>query len=194
LRFILNALLVALILGTSLNSYANLPKENIESLQDALPVELTVPVSWRTCGDWNGFYYYASESIVLCEENLALPDGAARMLFLHELGHAYSIPRRLDTRRWNGNWEDEADEFAMIISLAQGRPNDLLVMARVWEKWAKENPPIDGDTHSPATQRAARLRAMYWGYTLQVGANFFYYKEALDYWKARFIESEYGLT
>ena len=192
MRFLLNALVLTLILGISLNSYASLPRERIESLQTYLPVELHVPVSWAHCGDWNGFYYPGSNRIVLCEENLALPEGAARLLFLHELGHAYSIPLELDTVRWEGNYEDEADEFAMVMSIVQGRPEDLLVMARVWEKWAKENPPEEGDEHSPASERAERLRRIYNGYRYAFGPDYFYYLEALTYWKGEFIR--HGLT
>jgi hypothetical protein len=192
---LINALLITLILGTSFSAYATLPQERIESLQTYLPVELNAEISWKKCGDWNGFYWFDSGAIELCEENLALPEGAARMIFLHALGHAYTIPKGsrpkdADFLRWNGNYEDAADEFAMIMTLVQGRPYDLIDMARVREKWAKENPPIVGDEHSPAIERARRLRAMYWGFVMQFGPGFETYKEALGYWKGRFLATE----
>lgn len=188
--FLLNAILITAILGTSLTSYASLPKEHIESLRDQLPVELNNEVSWKNCGGWNGFYYYGSGDIELCNENLEEAPGVARFLYLHELGHAFTVPRKIDSTRFGGNMEDMADEFAMILSIVQKRPEDLLAMASAWETYDKRNPYQEGDTHSPHLVRASRLRYMYWGYRMQFGPGFDYYRAALRFWKLRFLEAQ----
>lgn len=180
----LTYVMFVLLLGTSAHTQE---KADIESLETYLPVELNIPVVWVSCGSWNGGYYPGLKMIELCEENLALPDGAARVIFLHELGHAYTVPEG-DFKRWSGNYEDAADEFAMVATVLQGHPDDLLVMARVWDQYAKENPPTPGDPHSPASARAARLRHFYLGY-MGFGPYFPDYADTLDYWHARFVHT-----
>lgn len=193
MRGVFAALIVTLLIGTTFTTYAKHIEERIEVLQDYLPVEMHVPVTWETCGEWNGAYYPGAQRIVLCEENKYLPLGAQRMIFLHELGHAFTIPRDTPTYRWNGNYEDEADEFAAIMSIVQGHEEDLLVMAQVWENWAKENPPKPGDPHSPAIKRAKVLRDIYWGFQ-DFGLKHLTYLEALEFWKAQFLKENNGPT
>ena len=160
----------------------------VEEVQFGLPMELTNPVKWVNCGDWNGAYY-PDGHIELCNENLYEGLAVARMILLHELGHAYTFRYHTDFSRWEGNYEDAADEFAAVFSVVEGRPEDLVAKARLWEAWAKLYPAAAGDPHSPAQVRARNFRELYWGYMFpktKLGAKWL---GALTFWRQEMLRN-----
>lgn len=193
-RALVLALVVSILIGTTFNCIAGTQKRELEMLQYRMPVEVTADVTWIECGDWNGYYTWADDLIEMCEENLELlSPGASRFVFLHELGHAYAHEHNMDYDRWGGSVEDEADEFATVMTLAQGRPEDLLEAALMWEKFNRQTGgPILGDTHSPALLRAKRLRQAYWGYKALFSDYYFAFKESVEFWRIQFLKDLAG--
>ena len=135
LRSLLYALTVCILAGAGMEQVATTHHREIEQLEDRLPVPMTASIVWANCGDWNGLYYGSMDLIVLCNENdVLLSPGAQRVLALHELGHAYAAEYGLDLTRWGGKAEDQADEFAIVMTLTHGRPEDLLDSAQAWDR------------------------------------------------------------
>lgn len=185
------ALVACILLGTTMECQAGVSHRELEQLEDRIPNQVTAKILWADCGDWNGYYYPEADTIVLCNENDTLTPGAQRVLALHEMGHAYAFEHHMTFERWEDNYEDEADEFAIAMTLAQGRPEDLVDMARTWEAFdRKTNGPIPGDTHSPSLLRAKRLRDAYWGYNMLFAPPYFYFKELVEFWHEQFLKDD----
>jgi hypothetical protein len=134
----------------------------------------------------NGFYYRAMKLIVLCYESLG-DEGVARFVYLHELGHGYTFQRTFDFTRWDGNYEAAADEFAAVNSVAQGHPEDLLRMARVFEAWGAGTPDPK-DPHPPALERAQKMRRLYYGSQMPWGPLGAEWRDSLHYWRGVFLQ------
>lgn len=188
LRWILAA---CVFLGTGFKA-ANGPLETyskraVEEIAINLPVEVDVPVRWVSCGTWNGAYYYSGR-IELCNENIAEGPGVARFIFLHELGHAYTFGRGTGFERFYGNYEAAADDFAAVISIVQGHPEDLVAMANAYEDWGKWNVQDPNDPHPSPMARAQHLRDIYLGYMAPWTPEFKAYQTSLVYWRYQFME------
>ncbi len=181
--------LVTLLLLTGFNATPTL-KEKVEAVKFLLPVHLeNTEVSWESCGSWNGAYYFDSQDIVLCNENLLEGLEVARMIYLHELGHAYTFKYHTDFSRWGGNYEDAADEFAAVWGVVLGYPEDLVAKARLWEDYARTEFWTPDDPHSPALLRAKRFRELYWGYMFPKTAYGKKWAETLSFWRAELIRN-----
>lgn len=185
----LYALVVSLILGTGFESLAAKPKEDVEWVRAMLPMEIDTEVSWKNCGTWNGYYFPGSHRIVLCNENLKEGVGPARFIYLHELGHAYTFQKGTDFLRWDGNYEDAADEWAALWSIVQGHPEDLLQVAAIYDEWGKMYTPKPGDPHSPMEVRATRLRSLYYGWKNPQGTFGDDYRATLAFWKEELLRN-----
>lgn len=179
------SLIITLLLGLGFTSVAK-GREDLKAVVEIealyTPIPLRAPVTWIDCdGDWNGLYYFSGR-IELCDGNIDLGLGAARFIYLHELGHAWTFSRGFTYERWAGNYEAAADEFAAIHSIARGHAEDVLAMARVFEAWGKTHPGRAGDPHPPALKRADTLRRLYWGWKMFAGERTIEFYEALDFW------------
>lgn len=183
------ALIVSILLGTAFGSLALSPQAEVERAASYLPIKLEVDMGWALCGSWNGSYWKRYNYIRLCYENLEEGVGPARFIYLHELGHAYTMGEDdFDYTRWDGNYEAAADEFAAIMSLAQGHPEDLLAVARMFERESASRPYRKGDPHPPLLRRAETLRRLYLGYVVSWSRPAgFDLREALAFWKSSFI-------
>lgn len=166
------------------------PKDTVQSEAYYMPVSLTVDTSWVSCGDWNGMYYQVFDLILLCNENLKLGVPAARFIYLHELGHAFTFGYDIDYARWRGNYEAAADEFAAVQSVVRHHEEDLLAMANVFDEAAKDHPVVKDDPHPPLAKRAAYLRALYWSHFLGVGPVGAAWRDAFSYWKGQIAAAE----
>lgn len=111
------------------------------------------------------------------------------MIYLHELGHAYTSKYLTNFSRWGGNYEDAADEFAAVMTTVQGRPESMIEKARLWEKLEKEHPWQEGDEHSPHTVRAMKLRELYWGYMFPNTKYGEQWRAALAFWKEELLRN-----
>jgi len=186
-------LAVCLILGTGFESLAQPTREEakdeVELALDRLPVELTVTMRWMWCGDWNGYYFPGLDFIRLCEENLDQGVGAARFIYLHELGHAFTMERHPNFDRWDGNYEAAADEFAAIMAIVQGNPEDLVEIANLYIEWSREHVQRKGDPHPPMELRAKAMRDIYLGFVAPwLPEEHEAYLSALRYWRQEMIE------
>lgn len=190
MKLLLRALIITLIMGVSLTAIARSPKEEVELAGYRVPAEIDSFLYWRKCGDWNGMYYFQSHNIVLCEENLDLGVPAARFIYLHELGHAYTFQYGMSFLRWGNNYEAAADEWAAVNLVVTGHPTDLLAMAKVFDDWGKQHPQPPGDPHPPAWKRAHRLRELYWAYKIGVGPIGAPWREAYEFWHNQLLHQE----
>jgi hypothetical protein len=180
-------LILSVFLCTAFNATPTLRKR-VEEVQFQLPMLLENRVVWKTCGDWNGSYW-PDGHIELCNENLYEGLEVARIILLHELGHAYTFRYHTNFARWGGNYEDAADEFAAVFSVVQGHPEDLIAKARLWEEWEKENPCTIGDPHSCHSVRAKRFRTWYHGYTFPGSPEGKVWADALAFWKQELLRN-----
>lgn len=187
MAFLSVLLSIALSFGAPVVPHNLADKLEIEELEMYLPVEVHMPVTWEFCGTWNGAYYFSGR-IKLCEENLDEEEGVARFIYLHELGHAYTMTRHLDFTRWGLNYEAAADEFGAVMSIVQGHPEDVLAMAKLFYKSALERPYVKGDPHPPAAIRAENLMKIYQGFKNPYGKWGNDWRDTLDYWRDQFLE------
>lgn len=158
---LLYALVISILLGTFLTCYAApSPQEEVEAAGNILPVEINLPVIWEDCGSWNG--WYTGNEIHLCTDNLKYGLGVAREIYLHELGHAFIHQASVPLDRWKGNEEAAADEFAAVMSITQGHPEDVMVKARLWITHPGGGGPWD--PHPSNYARAMMFVRLYYGY------------------------------
>ena len=162
----------------------------MEEVQFRLPVAMDNKVIWKSCGDWNGSYHFSDGHIELCNENLLEGLEVARMILLHELGHAYTFRYHTDLSRWQGNYEDAADEFAAVMTAVQGRPEDMIAKARLWEEWEKGHPWKGNDVHSPHLERAKRFRTLYHGFMFPKSQEGEAWRGALAFWKQEMLRND----
>ena len=183
LKYVLS---VWLLLGTAFSSSYEDVRGETETASIFLPVEIPHTLIWDSCGRWNGYYSRSFNLVVLCEENLGLGVKVSRFVYLHELGHAYTFSLPYDFKRWDGNYEAAADEFAAVSAVVQGHPEDILAMALVFEESAKSQKWDPSDPHPPALKRARTLKRLYYGALIPWGPIGAPWREALRYWTLEF--------
>ncbi len=165
-------------------------RSEVERAGVYLPLEVDFTVHWEKCGSKNAAYYFKSHRIVMCAELLHGVLGSvplARGVLLHELGHAITFQHGISFDRWEGNYEAAADEFASIMALAKGNPEDLDALA-TWFEWMAALYV----THPPHAVRAERFRCMLSGSATGAPTRCrAIYLDALRYWHVVFYE--YGM-
>lgn len=121
-------------------------------LRQAIPADvLTV---WMDCGEVNGYYLPAMDTIIMCNELRTLPRGLVAHVYAHELAHAFI--RKFDVP-YTGSEEWAADELAAYTLITLGRPDDVLEAAKFVLESPDENPVSD---HPGGTRRAGYLLCM----------------------------------
>lgn len=184
-KFWTYVLVACAVVGLGFDSLPN-PRREVEDAGIFLPVEVDVNVFWTRCDSVNG--YYSDGIIELCKENLQLGVPLARAIFLHELGHAYVESHHIDYSRFNGNYEAQADDFAAIMALIQGHPEDLLAIADFFEDWALKYVQRADDPHPPMMERVKHFRDIYLGYMAPWTPEFQVYRASLVYWRVQMLE------
>jgi hypothetical protein len=156
----------------------------VESAGVGMPVTPDFKVSWRYCGDWNAWYWHATHEVTICEEYFDEDHGleVARFALLHELGHAYTFQRGVDFGRWRGNYEASADEFAAVVDVLEGHPDDLTYKADLFEAWGRTHTHNPSDPHPAPQVRADTLRCLYIGFKNLDDACRIKWEDALAYW------------
>ncbi len=97
-------------------------------------------VTWRDCGEVNGYYLPIAHRVVMCNELRAFRPGLIRYVLAHELAHG--IIQQLDVPI-TGTEEWAADELAAVMLLATGHGNDVLEGAEFWLSWNRPEDPFD---------------------------------------------------
>jgi hypothetical protein len=130
--------------------------DKVEYAVETLPVVISPKVTWVVCGEPNS-YTLPHGNILLCDEIMAMGLGYARFTALHEMGHEtiaeYAIPI-------TGPEEAAADDFAVVMSVMEGNPGDVIETAQIFESWAAFMPRSATDVHPSFGDRAIRMRQL----------------------------------
>ena len=108
-------------------------------------------ITWRRCGYVNAYYNPDTHRVTLCTELGEIDPGAARAIFVHELGHALIDQLHVPV---TGLEEAAADEFAAWFFIRNGWNADLLALADLFGTDPTDDPR---DEHPSNARRRISL-------------------------------------
>jgi hypothetical protein len=135
-------------------------KEWVALIADAMTLPgMKVSLSYRDCGQVNAYYWYATKTVVICNELLDEPIGFVRFVMAHEMAHAVIMQKDIP---YTGSHEDAADQLAAVFLYVNDMREDIYEAAEWFYQW-RDAEPSPLDDHTWPHQRAWQLFCYYVG-------------------------------